>query len=258
MVALRRHHTAAHTGSLIAWALALAAAAGCINNPNWNKYERKKLEAAVLRIQQAAEVSKIEEAQPLVPRPAVTPKGGDVPLTLAGTVRLALANNQDIQVTGFDPLLAETDLVKARAVYEATFFMTNDFGRTDRPTQSVLDTGSIKIAKFIEDTYASKVGVKQLTPTGGTWAVYQEANFLGSSSNLVVPNPQWATRGNIEMSQPLLKGFGDTVNQGAIRVANLNTLVSLQDFRQKITETGNQGRFPILCGLAIYAASKRA
>ena len=208
-----------------------------MNNPKWNKTERKTLEAAVLRIQQAAEVSKIEEAQPPVPRPAVTPKSGDVPLTLAETVRLALANNQDIQVTGFDPLLAETDMVKARAVYEATFFMSNDFGRTDRPTQSVLDTGSIRNARFIEDTYASKLGVKQLTPTGGTWAVYQEANFLNSSSNLVVPNPQWATRGNIEMSQPLLKGFGDPVNQGAIRVANLNTRVSLQDFRQKITET---------------------
>ena len=235
---MREYRTTTHAGLGIACAIWLAAA-GCIDNPHWNKAERRTLEAAVQRIQQAAEASKTQEARPLGPRPAVTPKQGDVPLTLAEAIRLALANNQDIQVTGFDPLLAETDLVKAHAVYEAAFFMNNDFGRTDRPVQRRLATGDIEKSKYIEDMYANKTGFKQHISTGGTWAIYQEANFLNSNSRFtqaLEPNPQWATRASVEVSQPLLKGFGDAVNRGAIRVANLNTQVSLQDFRQKVSE----------------------
>jgi len=238
-VGLRQEKRAARAGVAIACAIVLAAAAGCIDNPKWNQYERKSLEAAVQRIQKAAEASKAEGVRPLVSRPAVTPKQGDVPLTLAEAIRLALTYNQDIQVTGFDPLLAETDLVKARAVYEAAFFMNNDFGRTDRPVQRRLATGAIQEGKFIEDMYGNKIGFKQHGPSGGTWAIYQESNTLNSNSRFsqpIEPNPQWTTRFAVELSQPLLKGFGDPLNQGAIRVANLNTRISLQDFRQKVME----------------------
>ena len=224
-------------GALVVCASLLAASAGCIDNPSWNREERQALEAAVQRIHQAAEAAQAESAKPpLVPRPEVTPKKGDVPLTLTETIRLALVNNQDIQTTGFDPLLAETDLVKAHAVYDPSVFLNNNVGRTDRPIQSTLDTGQAKKGLYIEDDYGMKGGIKSHVASGGDFAVYQEANFVDSNSHLLLPDPQWTTRFNVEMTQPLLKGFGDYVNQGAIRVANLNQKVSLQDFRQKVME----------------------
>ena len=223
---------------LLAAGAGLLAAAGCIDNPRWNRQERRDLEAAVQRLRQAAEASQAEEAAqpPLVPKPQAAPKNGDVPMTLAEAIRLALVNNQDIQTTGFDPLLAETDLVKATAVYDPSVFLNNNFGRTDRPIQSTLDTGAIQKGAFIEDTYGMQGGLKQHVASGGTFSIYQEANFLNTNSKLVVPDPQWATRFNVELAQPLLKGFGDYMNRGAIRVANLNEKVSLQDFRQKVME----------------------
>jgi outer membrane protein TolC len=233
-VSVRDRRSAA--GLAVACALLIPTLAGCIDNPKWNRQERQSLEASVERIKKAAETSKAEPPRPVVPRPPGTPLKGDVRLTLRETLRLALLNSQDIQSTGFDPLLAETDLVKATAVYDPSVFLNNDFGRTDRPIQNTLDTGTTRAATFIEDTYAFKGGFKQRTPTGGTFSIYQEGNTLNSNSELVVPNPQWVTRGNAELAQPLLRGWGDAVNQGAIKVANLNIQVSLQDFRQKVME----------------------
>jgi len=211
------------------------AAGGC--DTAWNVREREVVRTALDRMTSAAERAR-DEAPPPVPRPPRPPKRGEVHLTLFDAVRIALENNQDVQIAGYDPLLAEADLVTARAAYDPNLALSNTFGRSKRPVASQLDTGAIRDESLTEDTWAFSGGITQRVPTGATVSLTHEMNYLDSSSRLIEPlNPQYTSRLSAEINQPLLKGFGDPVAQAAIRIATLTTGVTVEDFRQMVMQT---------------------
>jgi len=225
------------------WAACLAAAAmaGCDASPYvmpWTRYERQTVLGVLDRMNAATEFSKSDPgppAAPSVPRPIVL--NGEIRMSLDDALRLALAHNQDVQIAGLEPLSAEADLVRARAVYDPSVFLSNTAARQDRPIASQLDIGTFVPGQYIEKTWAMRGGLKGLTAGGGTLQAYQEMSYLNTNSKLIFPNPQYTTRTTVELDQPLLKGFGDPINQASIRIANLNAGTSIEDFRQKVMET---------------------
>ncbi|HUU09406.1 MAG TPA: TolC family protein [Phycisphaerae bacterium] len=225
-----------HRLVLIVWATAALAAAGC--DTSWNARERQGARAALARIRSAA-ASKQAAAQPpgAPAAPAARPvKQGEVRLTLFDALRIAIQNNHDIQIAGYDPLIAETDVVTARAAYDPNLVLSNTFGRAKRPIASQLDTGGIRDTHLTEDTWQFRGGMAQRIGSGATVSLTQEMNYLDTNSQLIQPNPQYTSRLVGEVSQPLLKGFGDPLGRAAIRIANLAAGVSLHDFRQKVME----------------------
>ena len=219
----------------IAWVALAIAAAGCSNT--WLD-SRPRLTAAIERLRTAQAEAQKEAPPPVKPVPPALK--GEVRLTLLGTLALAMRHNPDVQIAGYDPLLAEADLIHAEAVFDPSIFWSNNFNRTSRPIQSQLDTGSLRSSALAEDRWAARYGLKQRALSGGTFSLYQEMDYLESSSHLVVPNPQYTSRLSAELSQPLLKGFGDPDNRAAIRIATLSSAVTLQDFRQKVMEVATQ------------------
>lgn len=209
-------------------------AAGC--SMSWLNAE-PRLTSAINRLTVAAAKPVTETPAPKSPTPA--PKG-DVPMSMLDALALTLKNNPDIQIAGYDPMLAQEDVIKAEAVFDPAVFAKNTFARTDRPIQSLLDTGNVETSALTEDRWAGTGGVRQRSYTGGTMSVYQEMDYLNTNSRFTFPNPQYTSRLNAELEQPFLKGFGDPVNRAAIRVANLNQDISLQDFRQKVMEVASQ------------------
>jgi outer membrane protein TolC len=214
-------------------ALALAAAA-CTRwaGPTWNAHERAQLRRTFENVQRSAEAAH----QAPAPAPRTPVREGELRLTLLDAIGLALENNQDIQIAGYNPLLAETDLAAAWAVYDPAVVASNTFGRNKRPTASTLDTGAVQDTHLTEDTWKFRMGLQQRAPTGATFALFQDMNYLDTNSRFVVPNPQYTTALTAEISQPLLRGVGDPTNRAAIRIANLTTGVSFTDFRQKVME----------------------
>ncbi len=186
----------------------------------------------------AGTVSQVPEAPapPTAAAPAVAPADGTVHLAVIETVRRALAGNHDIQIAGFQPPETQQDITVAEAVFDPSVFLTTSFGRMNRPTQSLLDTGVAKDTVLIQDTWSFQGGMKSKVPTGGTFAVYQSSQNLKSNSVFVVPDPQYATALNFEFAQPFLRGAGIDYNTAPIRVANLNSGITFQDFRAKVMD----------------------
>ena len=207
---------------------------GC--DTSWNVREREVVRTALDRMTTATERAK-DEAEVPVPKPPRPPKQGEVRLTIFDAVRIALENNQDVQIAGYNPLLAEADLATARAAYDPNLALSNTFGRSKRPIASQLDTGVLREGALTEDTWQASGGITQRVPTGATVSLTQELNYLDTNSRLIQPNPQYTSRLSAEVSQPLLKGFGDPVGRAAIRIATLSAGVTLEDFRQKVMET---------------------
>ncbi|MCX5682658.1 MAG: TolC family protein [Planctomycetota bacterium] len=171
-------------------------------------------------------------AAPILP----TPVNGEIRLTLLEALTLALANNHDIQIAGLQPPTAEQDITVAEAVFDPTAYGNGTVGRVNRPTQSILDTGTTRETNLLQKTVAWQAGLKQKLPTGGTLALSEATDYLNTNSTLTVPNPQSATRTTVELAQPLLRGGGIEYNTAAIKVANLNSAVSFQDFRKSVQD----------------------
>jgi len=220
----------------LVWVCASIAAGSGGCDTSWNVREREVVRTALDRMTTTTERAR-DEAPPPAPKPPRPPKQGEVRLTLFDAVRIALENNQNIQIAGYDPLLAEADLVTARAAYDPNLALSNTFGRSKRPIASQLDTGVMQEGALTEDTWKASGGISQRVPTGATVSLTQELNYLDTNSRLIQPNPQYTSRLSAEVSQPLLKGFGDPVGRAGIRIATLSAGVTLEDFRQKVMET---------------------
>ena len=196
-------------------------------------------EAALGYLKRADCAAREAEARTAVaPEPEIRPVGerGDLCLTLGEAIRRALAGNHEIQIASYDPAIAEEDVVRAEAAFDTVSFLSNTFGRTNRPIQSVLDTGLVGDDTLIEDTWQFQGGVRQLLPTGGTVALYEDLNYLDTNSTLTMPNPQYRAGLGVELAQPILKGAGARINRAAIRVANLNADMSRGGFRWTVMD----------------------
>jgi len=181
----------------------------------------------------------VREMPPETPAPRIIlpPAGpGEVKLALLDALRLALANSHDIQIAGFQPPAAEQDITVAEAVFDPSAFATSTVGRVSRPIQSLLDTGAAQAGLLTQNTWSWQAGLKTKIPTGGTFAMYEASDYLSTNSRLTIPNPQDTTRLTMELAHPLLRGAGWEYNTAPVRVANLNSAVSFQDFRKNVQD----------------------
>ena len=177
-------------------------------------------------------------SQTKTPPPLAEPPRPESParLTLFDAIGEALRKNQKIQVSSYNPRQAAQDLKGAEAVYDSSIFSSGNIGRVKRPTNSLLDTGTLKEDLLIEKRRFLQAGAKKLLPSGATVSVYQEMDNLDSNSLYVIPNPQGTSRLVMELSQPLLKGFWDTSNRAIITIAKLNVDMSNEEFRQTVMD----------------------
>ncbi|MBE3069574.1 MAG: TolC family protein, partial [Planctomycetes bacterium] len=231
-------HRIGRAAGAVTWTILGLAVVGC--SSTWNERERQTIRQSLDRVNAAAEASKAEAARPAAPAPPAPVRTGEVEMTLFDALRTALTANQDVQIAGFTPLLAETDMVRARAVYDPTVFLSDSHGRNKRPIQSRLEGTTGIDSALIEDTWSMKGGVKQRVPTGGTLAVFQTMSYLDTNNLSTIPKTQYTSGLAAELSQPLLQGFGDVVGRATIRIASLSADISLEDFRQKVMEVATR------------------
>ncbi|MFO8014735.1 MAG: TolC family protein [Phycisphaerae bacterium] len=227
----------------IAVLLAVAGAAAVLPaacERDWNAREREQVRQALEEIQATAPAAPPADEAPEPVGPADDEEPAEVRLDLFDAIRLALANNQDVQIAGYEPLRAEADLVEARAVYDPAIVASNQFGRSKSPIASTLDTGAVTDAALTRDTWDFSGGLQQRLPTGGVFRITQEMGYLDSNSRFTVPNPQYTSGLALEVNQPLLKNFGDPEARAAIRVATLAAGVSLHEFRRRVMAVVSQ------------------
>lgn len=152
-------------------------------------------------------------------------------LDLPSAVRFALNKNRQLAVYRHQPDIAKEALASAESVYDYRAFGRSGITRNNRPTISVLDTGSQLLDELEEDRWLVQAGMKKQTRLGAQISLYQEIDYLDSNSELVIPNPQNTSRLKAELRQPLLKNFGDLENRTMIEKAQLDILTAQENMR---------------------------
>jgi outer membrane protein TolC len=168
-------------------------------------------------------------ADETVPAPLAVPAPGTA-LTLEDAIRLALANNQQIKVSSYNPQIAKANVLAAYGRFDPAFNFSRSYGETETPG-NIVPPGVRPVTKT--DDYS--LTLDGLMPWGLVYSIGGSAeNQRGTFNNFV---DSYATFGGVTVTQPILRGFGFGANLADLRVAKANRGISNWQHRQTVIDT---------------------
>lgn len=170
-------------------------------------------------------------------------------LSLEDAIHLALQQNLDLERERFSPLIEHTEIEKARAAFDPAIGLNASLSQSKILPENrtiVLDEQGDVIGTEVEDFF-SKDGeitpfLKQRIVTGGNY----ELRFINTRNNFSptvsgtrarIEDPRTESSLELTFTQPLLKGFGITVNRAGIEQAKNTTAIADQQVIQVILDT---------------------
>jgi len=135
----------------------------------------------------------------------------EIRLTIPECITRALAKNLDISIQRIAPQLAATQTYSARGIFDPALGLQAQYGMGTYQSSST-STGS-----FDAQTSNYQFGLTQLTPAGTQFSL--TANSSSSQNNLGYLFAEYSTFAGLNVTQPLLRGFGTDVTQTQIRIA---------------------------------------
>jgi len=156
-------------------------------------------------------------------------------LTVDDAVRMAVQQNLGLQAVTYNPAIAETDIRKARSIYDPTLSFLLDHRGVNLQTDPA--SADVERSRFFD----ANASFDQLLSTGATASaaftnVMSKDNLGISASRIAQPEL------TLSLSQPILKGFGKKVTERGITTADDAMDLSLADWNQKALDTAADAR----------------
>ncbi len=192
---------------------------------DWQRAERLLAEA-----QQANDRPTITYINRLFERLEVIRRPRSVHLTLEQALQRALAHNYSIQVQSYNPAIDTTRVVEAEAAFDAVFFTNLTRNKQDRPTGSQLAAGDLDFVQW-------RSGISQFLPTGATVSASYGLQRTKTALRFQQINPEYFSDIQLEIRQPILRGFGLDVNRTLILVHRNNRRISHYAFTRQVRDT---------------------
>jgi outer membrane protein TolC len=156
-------------------------------------------------------------------------------LSLNDAIRLALENNNDIEVTRQNVKIAEFDLTAARGYYQPRFTGQTYYERATTPNISFF---APDVTKVTNGSFVGNAGVQAYIPRFGTvFNVTANNNRLASDNPVSIISPQLSSNVTASVTQPLFKGRGFDQQRRVIEIAKRNLSLTDVQFRQKTIDT---------------------
>lgn len=184
------------------------------------------------------------DQKPIPPAPDMSRLGvtsdNTLTLSLHDTVRLALENNNDIEVARDDVRFAETQLRALEGFYEPIFSITPQVDRRIQPQQSVLG-GSGESGTTATTTYSFSPGLsKSFQLGGGSYQLTFSNNRTETSSRFSFLNPYYSSNLGLTFTQPLLRNRSIDSTRRQIRIQKTRLEQSDADFRRRTIDVISQ------------------
>ena len=169
--------------------------------------------------------------------PLLAPQGwqdhianGKLVLSLDDAIRLALANNTDIQLDRSQIAFAQNSLSRVHARFDPS--LTSSFAdqRTKSPTSTQLQGASI--LNTLNQT--TQIGYSQTFLTGTNFQTSFNANKFSTNSSFNFLNPSLATALQFTVTQPLLRNRGLFPNRAPILIARRNLKQARATFQAEV------------------------
>jgi outer membrane protein TolC len=151
---------------------------------------------------------------------------GSVPLSLDQAIGLALANNQDLNVTINAAEATRFSLFQTHGIYDPLFTASVSRSHIEQPATSALSGALVNTT----DSTDARAQVSQLAPTGGVFALGFTGNRTTNNSSFNFVNPSYASALQLSLNQPLLRNFGRKATNWLIYIAQNTRDSSYQTF----------------------------
>ncbi len=177
-----------------------------------------------------------DEERPETPPPTTGPALSTDPIVrmpLQEIMQRAVASNLDVRVAGFGPAIESTRVVEAEARYDPTFFSNFQYQRNDE------EQAALFVSDNNADVFTSQTGLRQNMYSGGQAELRYEASRtkVRGQDTAFAFNPFYESNLVLQVTQPILRDFGNTVNRARITISRNNQRISLLDFRRQMEET---------------------
>ncbi len=164
---------------------------------------------------------------------------GELMISLPEVIRMALANNKDIESSRIDGQIARFALNSARGAYDPTFSLQTPYIRSTTPMGSVLAgtaDGKLKQREFSFTPQLNGV----LPWTGASFGISFSSSRSVTNTSFATLNPQYPSSMTFSITQPLLRGLRFDANRQRIEVARENLSITEEQFRQRVTDIVTQ------------------
>ena len=157
----------------------------------------------------------------------------EIALSLQDAITSALRNNQGIRVASHKPEQARAGIMEAKAAYDPETFAEWEHSRNENPFRASTGERNKNYTRYDSE----RVGIRQRLPTGGALSGYRE--WENGVDKTYGQDKRRAGAGGyvIELSQPLLNGFGDKEVRTNIVISRLQHDMSEEEFRQTVMQT---------------------
>lgn len=176
---------------------------------------------------------------PARPLPSAERVGVDLtdqmPLTLDEAIRLALANNNDIDGSRINVQIAEFELNAARGVYDPVISSESYYESRVTPTSSTL--GGAQNGSVAQNDFTGAARVGGFSPVaGGSYQIDFSSTRLTTNNQNATLNPQFPSALTLTYTQPLWRGLRFDNNRRTIEIAKKNLSLTDAQFRQRAIE----------------------
>lgn len=205
----------------------------------------------------ARQASTEMRAEPMPAMPATAPSAEDalkeqsattgpalgiepqVRLPLQEIIKRAVANNLDVKVAAYTPAIDETRVIEAEARFDPTFFSGITFEKRDR---DVFISNGAQVSDEDGWVVTGQSGLRQNLESGGQIELRAQttrnsfegaAGFDGTSETV----ENWDNQLILQLTQPLLRDFGNEINRARITINRNTQRVSILEFRRQLEET---------------------
>ena len=157
----------------------------------------------------------------------------DVVRILAGVT--AVASGQTI----YDPAIQNTQIDTARATFDPTFHLNNNFFRTGTPGAGFDESvpPRVVIGSLPSHFYDMQMGLSKNTVTGGSAALNVRATPTKDEFDVDPLNPRTPSSAELRFTQPLLQGAGVRVNMAPIVIARIDTERSFFQLKDSLQQS---------------------
>ena len=154
-----------------------------------------------------------------------------VKLSLNDAIARALANSTDIAVVSYSPSISRQAVIEAAADFD--FDLTGGWGYSGTKYKPLKHNA----------TSGANIGLTKKTIYGTNLSLTGEFNRHVNPLATTPPyssSDVYTNQVSLQITQPLLRGFGTDFNLYNLRIARLNYKISESEFRQQVLTTINQ------------------
>jgi outer membrane protein TolC len=153
-----------------------------------------------------------------------------IQLALEDAIAIALTRNLGLQVERFDRAQALFRIESNLGIYDT--LLSGTAFALDETTPSASELEGAAIRQF--EVQGLNLRADQLNPYGGTATIDWQNDRNKSNSIFADPNPSFGVDFDLVYSQPLLRDFGKAVTNRNLRIARLDSGISLETLEQAV------------------------